>query len=72
MLKGYYAPSSSDCGTNNNWVLDYFWGVELYPRVLGWDIKTFTNCRFGMMYWAVGILCYAAKQIEDMNYLSDS
>lgn len=72
MLKGYYAPSSTDSGTNTTWVLDYYWGVELYPRVLGWDLKTFTNCRFGMMYWAVGILCYAAKQIEDIGYLSDS
>lgn len=24
-FKGRYFPSSSDCGTNNNFVMDYFW-----------------------------------------------
>ena len=43
-----------------------------YPRVLGWDLKTFTNCRFGMMYWAVGIVCYAYKQFAATGSVSDS
>jgi len=30
----------------------------------------FTNCRFGMMYWALGILCYAQKQYENDGYLT--
>jgi 7-dehydrocholesterol reductase len=47
-----------------------FWGTELYPRILGWDLKEFTNCRFGMMYWQVGILCYAFKQYSDIGYVS--
>lgn len=28
-------------------------GTELYPRIFGWDVKVFTNCRFGMMFWAL-------------------
>lgn len=40
-------------------------GMELYPRIGKYfDIKTFTNCRFGMMSWAVLILCYFAKQVS--------
>jgi len=39
--------------------------MELYPRILGWDVKMFTNCRAGMMFWAVGILCFAHKNIEE-------
>ena len=58
-LKGYYAPSSDDSGSAGNFVIDYFWGTELHPRIFGFDVKQFTNCRFGMMYWALGIIAYA-------------
>ncbi len=37
--------------------------MELYPRLgRGFDLKTWTNCRMGMMGWAVLVLCYAAAQ----------
>lgn len=49
-----------------------FRGTELYPRILGWDVKMFTNCRFGMMFWQLGLLCYAYKQYTDIGYVSDS
>jgi 7-dehydrocholesterol reductase len=61
-LKGMFFPSSSDCGTTGNIVFDFYWGTELYPRILGWDIKMFTNCRFGMMGWGLILLSCAAKQ----------
>ena len=70
-LKGRYAPSSSDSGTSGNFIFDYYWGTELYPRVLGWDLKMFTNCRFGMMGWPVIVLSFAAKQAQ-LYGLSDS
>lgn len=37
--------------------------MELFPR-LGrrFDLKTWTNCRMGMMGWAVLTLCYLVKQ----------
>lgn len=63
-FKGRYAPSSSDNGSSGNFILDYYWGTELYPRIFGFDIKQFTNCRFGMMGWPVIILSFAAKQAE--------
>lgn len=61
-LKGRFAPSSTDSGYTGNFIFDYYWGTELYPRVLGWDIKMFTNCRFGMMGWGLIIISFAAKQ----------
>ncbi len=70
-VKGRFAPSSGDHGTTNNVIFDYYWGTELYPRVLGWDIKMFTNCRFGMMGWAMMIISYAAKQ-QQLYGLSDA
>lgn len=70
-FKGVMTPSSSDNGKSGNFIFDYFWGTELYPRVWGWDIKMFTNCRFGMMSWGLIILSFAAKQ-KELYGLSDS
>lgn len=63
-MKGRFKPSSSDCGVSDNFLFDYYWGTELYPRIYDWDVKMFTNCRFGMMGWALLILAYASKQYE--------
>ena len=70
-VKGRFAPSSADHGRSGNPIFDYYWGTELYPRILGWDVKMFTNCRFGMMGWPLIILSFAAKQHE-LYGLSDS
>ncbi len=69
--KGIYAPSSTDSGQTGNYLFDYYWGTELYPRLCGFDIKMFTNCRFGMMGWSLIILSYLAKQ-QQLYGLSDS
>ena len=47
--KGRMAPSTPDAGSSGNIIFDYYWGTELHPRIFGWDVKMFTNCRFGMM-----------------------
>jgi 7-dehydrocholesterol reductase len=70
-FKGRYFPSSPDHSLSGNPIWDYYWGTELYPRILGWDVKVFTNCRFGMMGWAMMIICYAYKQHE-LGGLTDS
>jgi 7-dehydrocholesterol reductase len=70
-LKGRFAPSSSDGGSSGNPVFDYYWGTELYPRIAGWDVKMFTNCRFGMMGWPLILISFAAKQ-HALHGLSDS
>lgn len=64
-VKGLKFPSSSDSGTNGNLVYDYFWGTELYPRIgKHFDIKTWTNCRMGMMAWTYVVICFAYKQAQ--------
>jgi 7-dehydrocholesterol reductase len=70
-LKGRFGPSTTDSGITGNFIFDYYWGTELYPSVLGWNIKKFINCRFGMMSWGIILLSYAAKQ-QDLYGLSDS
>ncbi len=70
-FKGIYKPSSTDSGVTGNRLFDFYWGTELYPRIFGWDVKMFTNCRFGMMGWPLILLSYAAKQ-QELYGLSDS
>ena len=65
MVKGRTCPSGRDSGSSGNIVQDLYWGTELYPRVLGWDVKQFTNCRFGMMLWGLLPLAFAAKGMEE-------
>lgn len=39
--------------------------MELYPRIgRDFDVKTFTNCRFGMMGWAIVGISFCAKQVR--------
>ena len=70
-VKGLVAPSSSDSGSSGNVIFDYYWGTELYPRVLGFDVKVFTNCRFGMTVWALLVCVFALKSYE-LHGLVDS
>lgn len=72
-IKGHVAPSSTDSGSSGNIIVDFYWGMELYPRIgKHFDIKVFTNCRFGMMSWAVLAVTYCIKQHEEYGRVSDS
>ena len=70
-FKGIYAPSTPDSGSSGNAIFDYYWGTDLYPHILGFNVKHFTNSRFGMMAWPLLILAFAAKQ-QQLYGLSDS
>ncbi|KAK7100219.1 uncharacterized protein [Littorina saxatilis] len=63
-VKGLLAPSTSDSGSSGNVIFDYYWGTELYPRLLGFDVKVFTNCRFGMTVWPLLVCVFALKSYE--------
>ncbi len=63
-FKGRFFPSSSDNSHTGNFVFDYYWGTELFPRILGWDVKQFTNCRFGMTGWAIIVVSFPFAQYE--------
>ena len=40
LIKCKYQPSNSDASISGNLIFDYYWGTELYPRVLGKSIRT--------------------------------
>lgn len=71
-VKGIFFPTSKRPDHSKSPLFDFYWGTELHPRILGWDVKQFTNCRFGMMSWGFIILCFAHAQYEIHGYLSNS
>ena len=70
-IKGKCLPSSTDV-TDTGLISGFFEGIELHPQILRFDIKLFTNSRFGMMGWALLLLSYACKQYQDTGTVSDS
>lgn len=71
-VKGAVAPSSTDSGLSGNFPFDYYWGTELYPRIFGWDVKVYTNCRYGMTGWALLCVSFACAQYERFGEISNS
>jgi 7-dehydrocholesterol reductase len=65
-------PSSADGARTSNPAFDYFWGVDLYPRLLGVDLKQLANCRLGMMSWCIIIWSFAARQYAVHHAIASS
>lgn len=64
VFKGIYAPSTADASSSGDPIMDFYWGTELYPNILGVDVKTFTNCRFGMTAWALCLVSFAHYNLK--------
>lgn len=62
------AISSKPCVTGN-FLLDWWFGVQLNPSFLGVDLKFFT-IKAGMMGWFFINLSVAAKQVKDDGFLT--
>ena len=71
-IKGLTFPSSAENGSSGNLIFDFYWGTDLYPRFFGWDVKVFTNSRFGLMLWQMMVFSAMLKQYETYGYISDS
>jgi 7-dehydrocholesterol reductase len=71
-FKGLYFPTDSDSGTTGSFLYDFYWGTELYPKFGKLNVKQFTNCRFGMMAWALLPVVFACYQYERDGFLADS
>uniref|UniRef100_A0A0K2U5L0 7-dehydrocholesterol reductase n=1 Tax=Lepeophtheirus salmonis TaxID=72036 RepID=A0A0K2U5L0_LEPSM len=42
----------------------YYRGIELHPRIYGVDVKQLTNCRIGMMGWALLVIAFTVANIQ--------
>jgi 7-dehydrocholesterol reductase len=68
MLKGKYMPTTNDYRSSSNWLTDFYRGVELYPRIFNIDVKLITNCRYGMLAWALLSVIFCMKTFELYGY----
>jgi len=73
-IKAYLSPSTKDCVPTGNPILDFYWGIELYPTVpfTNLSFKQLINCRHGMMGWQILILSFMLKQWEVEGRVSNS
>lgn len=62
-VKGRCWPSTSDVAlSGHGFMYDFYAGIELYPRVCGFDVKKLVNSRFAMTFWMLfGISCVDAS-----------
>lgn len=68
-FKGTFAPSTNDASRSHNFVFDFFWGVELDPRLFGVELKQWINSRVAMMGWSIAVLSFAWTQVDRMGRL---
>ena len=51
-VKGRLFPDTLDVTFTGRGLLnDIYAGIELYPRIFGFDVKKLVNCRFSMTFW---------------------
>lgn len=68
-VKGKLWPSPGEYGSTGSVVFDIYWGLELYPRIGDrFDVKQWTNCRFGMMMWQLVVLVSWKAQVETTGW----
>ena len=64
-IKGRHFPSGPDAGSSGcGLMFDYYWGMELYPRICNVDVKKFVNCRFSMTFWQLAGISFCAASRE--------
>lgn len=68
-VKGLASPSPGEHGASGSAVFDFYWGLELYPRIgKKFDVKLWTNSRFGMMLWQLLVLVSWKAQVETTGW----
>jgi len=64
LVKGHYWPEVTEGATHAPLPYQFYAGIELHPRFAGVDIKQWTNCRAGMMGWAILTLNFAIASTQ--------
>eukprot|EP01121_Diplochlamys_sp_Union-15-3_P017616 TRINITY_DN6239_c0_g1_i1.p1 TRINITY_DN6239_c0_g1~~TRINITY_DN6239_c0_g1_i1.p1 ORF type:complete len:463 (-),score=42.21 TRINITY_DN6239_c0_g1_i1:22-1410(-) len=72
-IKACFFPTHpEDCKWSGSLIYDYFMGVEMNPRIGGFDFKLFHNGRPGIVAWTLINISYAFKQYELYGYITNS
>merc|ERR1711872_399030 len=67
LVKGRLLPEVKEGALDKPFPYQFYAGIELHPRLFGVDIKQWTNCRMGMMGWALLVLNFSLASIK-LNY----
>lgn len=55
--------SDEDSGSSGNPVMDFYWGMELYPHIFGFNVKHYISCRVSMTAWPLLLISYALAEV---------
>ncbi|XP_046455407.1 7-dehydrocholesterol reductase-like isoform X1 [Daphnia pulex] len=58
LFMGRNRPQTSEVLPRSPMLFEFYRGMELHPRLLGVDVKQWTNCRVGMMIWQIFIVAF--------------
>jgi len=58
LVIGICRPQSNEKLTRMPVMYEFYRGMEIHPRLFGFDVKQWTNCRVGMMLWQVLIVAF--------------
>ena len=67
-IKGKVAPDYDEKIPSYPLIHEFYRGIELHPRILGFDIKQFTNARVGMLYWCITPLAFYFVSLDKWGY----
>ncbi|CAN7984942.1 unnamed protein product [Ixodes hexagonus] len=68
-VKGNVWPSPGEHGTTGSRVFDFYWGLELYPRIgKHWDIKQWAVCRVTVVIWQFLVFASWKAQVEHSGW----
>jgi len=64
LIKGRLFPEVREGALEKPLPYLFYAGIELHPRLFGVDIKQWTNCRVGMLGWALLVLNFSIASIQ--------
>ncbi|KAG0421068.1 hypothetical protein HPB47_003030 [Ixodes persulcatus] len=68
-VKGTLWPSPGEWGSSGSCVFDFYWGLELYPRIgKHLDIKQWSICRVALAVWQFFVLVSWKAQVEHSGW----
>jgi len=73
-VKGRWFPDNGtvDCKGTGNVIFDYYFGIELYPTIRGFQLKQFLACRVGMVLWGLFNVAMLAAQYARLGRVTNA
>lgn len=71
-IKSRWFSKSNDKKYTGNCIRDFYSGIELHPRIAGFDLKLFFNGRPGIIGWSIIDLSFTFAQYHKFGYVTNS